>query len=115
MFVYSVISISTNLNVDTFSSYTTCGAWHSIFISKIRFNEKNSPEHPGFTANKPHLRDAEFNKQGLRMETERAATQNSTYDVWRNLSKAEVSKAGNFLTAEATASPSFTASSWLDA
>ena len=63
MFVYSVISISTNLNVDTFSSYTTCGAWHSIFISKIRFNEKNSPEHPGFTANKPHLRDAEFNKQ----------------------------------------------------
>jgi hypothetical protein len=49
------------------------------------------------------------------METERAATQNSTYDVWRNLSKAEVSKAGNFLTAEATANPSFTASSWLDA
>lgn len=37
--------------------------WHSIFISKIRFNEKNSPEHPGFTANRPHLRDAEFNKQ----------------------------------------------------
>lgn len=83
-------------------------------VGRTRVNNTNFLKHC-YSAGETCWRDTHYNKQDC-METDRAATHSTiNYDGWTNFSRADVSKAWNSLTAEATASPSFTASSLLGA